>query len=126
MARYKTITMSPRFLPVVLEDQLAHGSFAHALHHLVDLLDLSTLDTHYRNDKTGATAHSPAMLLKAVLLAYSQGNVSSRAIEPACRDDELFTAITGDSKPHFATIAWLHFSKSHQSLTRATRPISAS
>jgi len=45
------------------------GSFAHALHHLVDLLDLSSFDTHYRNDKTGATAHSPAMVLKAVLLA---------------------------------------------------------
>ena len=38
MARYKFVDMSPRFLPVVLEDQLVPGSFAHAVHHLVDAL----------------------------------------------------------------------------------------
>jgi hypothetical protein len=41
MARYKLIDMSPRLLPVVLEDQLVPGSFARAVHHLVDQLDLS-------------------------------------------------------------------------------------
>jgi transposase len=75
------------------------------VHHLVDALDLSAFDTHYRNDVTGATAHAPGMLLKAVLLAYSQGMVSSRAIERACRDNVLFIALTGDAKPHFTTIA---------------------
>ena len=29
MARHKFVDMSPRFLPVVLEDQLVPGSFAH-------------------------------------------------------------------------------------------------
>ena len=105
MARYKQIDMSPRLLPVVLEDQLQPGSFAHALHHLVDLLDLSAFDAHFRNDDNGAPAHSPAMLLKAVLLAYSQSIFSSRAIERACRDTVLFVAMTGDAKPHFTTIA---------------------
>lgn len=105
MARYKFVDMSPRFLPVVLEDQLVPGSFAHAVHHLVDTLDLSGFDAHYCNDANGATAHAPAMLLKAVLLAYSQGIISSRKIERACRDNVLFIAITGDAKPHFTTIA---------------------
>jgi len=42
MVRYKTINMNPRLLPVVLEDQWVPGSFAHALHHLVDpSLDVS-------------------------------------------------------------------------------------
>jgi hypothetical protein len=50
MARYKHIDMSPRLLPVDLQAQLVPGSFAHALHHLVDQLDLSAFDTHYRND----------------------------------------------------------------------------
>jgi hypothetical protein len=50
-------------------------------------------------------AHDPAMLLRAVLLGYSQGLVSSRTIERACRDNVLFIAITGDAKPHFTTIA---------------------
>ena len=105
MARYKQIDMSPRLLPVILEDQLIPGSFAHAVHHLVDQLDLSRFDAHYRNDKAGCCAYAPSILLKAVLLAYSQGLVSSRAIERACRDNVVFVAITGDAKPHFTTIA---------------------
>lgn len=105
MARYRHIDMSPRLLPVDLQAQLVPGSFAHALHHLVDQLDLSVFDAHYRNDESGAPAHAPAMLLKAVLLAYSQGMVSSRSIERACRDNVLFIALTGDARPHFTTIA---------------------
>ncbi|QBB72028.1 IS1182 family transposase [Pseudolysobacter antarcticus] len=105
MARYKVVDMSPRLLPVDLEAQLLPGSFAHAVHHVVDALDLSLFDAHYRNDEVGASAHAPAMLLKAVLLAYSQGMISSRAIERACRDNVVFIAITGDAKPHFTTIA---------------------
>ena len=68
-------------------------------------LDLSEFDAHFRNDEVGAPAHSPAMLLRAVLLAYSLGMVSSRAIERACRDNVVFIALTGDAKPHFTTIA---------------------
>jgi transposase len=105
MARYKRVDMSPRLLPVDLEAQLVPGTFAHGLHHLIDELDLSAFDVQYRNDDTGAPAHDPAMLLRAVLLGYSQGLVSSRVIERACRDNVLFIAITGDAKPHFTTIA---------------------
>jgi len=53
MARYKFVDMSPRLLPVVLEDQWVPGSIAHAVHHLVDALDLSGFDAHYRNDANG-------------------------------------------------------------------------
>ncbi len=97
--------MSPRLLPVDLQAQLVPGSFAHALHHLVDQLDLFAFDAHYRNDERAALAHAPTMLLKAVLLAYSQGMVSSRSMERACRDNVLFIALTSDAKPHFTTIA---------------------
>jgi transposase len=105
MARYRPVDMSPRFLPVVLEEQLVPGTFADAVHRLVDVLDLSAFGAHYRNDAAGAPGHAPGMLLKAVLLAYSQGIVSSRRIERACRENVLFIAITGDAKPHFTTIA---------------------
>ena len=105
MARYRDIDMSARLLPVSLEAQIVPGSFAHAVYHLVGELDLAGFDAHYRNDETGAPAHSPAMLLRAVLLAYSQGIASSRAIERACRDNVVFIAMTGDAKPHFTTIA---------------------
>jgi transposase len=88
MARYRHVDLSPRLLPVDLDAQLVPGSFTHALHHLVDALDLTASDAHYPNDLHGAPAHSPAMLLKAVLLGYSQGLVSSRAIERACREPD--------------------------------------
>jgi hypothetical protein len=44
-------------------------------------------------------------MLKIVLLAYSRGVVSSRAIERLCRENVLFMAISGDSAPQFTTIA---------------------
>ncbi|MDK9725551.1 MAG: transposase [Sterolibacteriaceae bacterium MAG5] len=106
MARYKPIDTSPRFLAVDLERQLLPGSFEHALHHLIDRhLDLSGFDARYRNDRAGAAAYPPGLLLKVVLFAYSQGIVSSRGIERACREHVTFIALAGDSAPHFTTIA---------------------
>ena len=106
MARYKTIDLSPRFLAVDLEKQLLPGSFAHAVHHLLDHdFDLSGLDARYRNDETGASAYPPGMLLKIILCAYAEGVVSSRGIERLCRENITFIALSGDSAPHFTTIA---------------------
>ncbi|MDO9273654.1 MAG: transposase [Rugosibacter sp.] len=106
MARYKPIDTSPRFIAVDLERQLLPGTFEHALNHLIDHeLDLSGFDTRYKNDLTGASAYPPGMLLKIVLFAYSQGIVSSRGIERACREHITFIALSGDSAPHYTTIA---------------------
>ena len=106
MARYKVVDRSPRFLPVVLDAQLLPGSFEFALDYLIDHeLDLSALDERYRNDANGAPAYDPAIMLKIILLAYSRGMISSRAIERACRENVLFMAISGDSAPQFTTIA---------------------
>ncbi len=106
MARYKEVDRSPRFLPIVLEAQLMPGSFEHALDYLVDHeLDLGRLHARYRNDATGAPAYDPGVMLKIVLLAYSRGMISSRAIERACRENVQFMALSGDSAPQFTTIA---------------------
>jgi transposase len=106
MARYKIVDRSPRFLPIVLDEQLIPGSFEHALDVLVDTeIDLTRLGARYSNDGTGAPAYDPAVMLKIVLLAYSRGVVSSRRIERLCRENVLFMAISGDSAPQFTTIA---------------------
>src|SRR5215204_3648198 len=106
MARYKVVDRSPRFLPINLEAQLTVGSFEHALDVLVDEeLELSAFERWYCNDETGAPAYDPAVMLKIVLLAYSKGFVSSRAIETLCRENVVFMAISGDSAPQFTTIA---------------------
>lgn len=106
MARYKHIDTSPRLLAVDLQAQLLPGTFEHALNHLLDReIDLSAFDERFKNDASGASAYPPAMLLKVVLLAYSRGIVSSRAIERACREHVTFVALSGDTCPHFTTIA---------------------
>jgi len=106
MARYKHIDTSPRFLAVDLQRQLLPGTFEHALNYLLDhKLDLTFLDAKYNNDLTGASAYPPAMLLKVILFAYSQGIVSSRDIERACCEHVTFIALTGDTRPHFTTFA---------------------
>ena len=106
MARYKAIDTSPRFLAVDLSRQFLPGTFEHALNALLDQdIDLSAFDCRYGNDETGATAYPPAMLLKVILFAYSRGIVSSRGIERACREHVTFIALSGDSTPHFTTIA---------------------
>ena len=106
MARYKHIDTSPRFLAVDLQQQLLPGTFEHAMNHLIDHeLDLAGFDARYCNDVTGASAYPPAMLLKVVLFAYSMGIISSRSIGRACREHVTFIALSGDSGPHFTTIA---------------------
>jgi len=107
MARYRQVDMSSRFLAVDLSRQVLPGSFEYALSHLIDRLSLSAFESRYRNDAVGAPAYSPAVLLKIVLLAYSKGIMHSRDIEAACRENVVFMAISGDSHPHFTTLA--HF-----------------
>ena len=108
MARYKVIDHGPRFLPVDLSQQLLPGTFEHALNYLIDHeLDLTHFDERYHNDATGAAAYPPAMLLKIVLFAYANGIIGSRPIAQACIDHVTFIALSGDTQPHFTTIA--HF-----------------
>ncbi|MBE0588981.1 MAG: transposase [Hydrogenophaga sp.] len=106
MARYKLVDRNPRFLPVVLSEQIQSGTFEFALDHLVDNeLDLSALDARFCNDEAGASAYDPRVMLKIVLLAYSRGLISSRRIEAACLHNVQFIALSGDSQPSYTHIA---------------------
>ena len=44
-------------------------------------------------------------MLKIVLLAYSRGLISSRAIERACKQNVQFMALSGDLAPSYTHIA---------------------
>jgi hypothetical protein len=93
MARYTAVDRSPRFLPISLEAQLMVGNFEHALDVLVyEELELSAFERWYCNDETGAPAYDPGVMLKIVLLAYSKGVVSSRAIR-ACNEKKTRHAV---------------------------------
>jgi transposase len=106
MPHFKPVDYSPRFLAVDLSRQLLPGTFEYALHHLLDCeIDLSEIESRYSNDAVGASAYEPRMLLKLILLAYCHGIVSSRGIEAACRSNVQFMAISGDTQPHYSTLA---------------------
>lgn len=107
MARYKPVDSHlSKLLPVKFSEQILPGTFEYALNWLVDHeMDLSVFDGRYRNDEVGASAYHPAVLLKVVLLGYARGLTSSRDIERACRENVVFMALSGDTQPHFTTIA---------------------
>ena len=94
MPRFKTPDYGLKLIPVDFAQQVLPGSFEFALCHLVDNeLNLSTLRARYANDAGGAPAF--------------RGLISSRSIATACRTNVLFMAVSGDSAPHFTTVA--HF-----------------
>lgn len=98
--------MRPKFIPVNFSAQILPGTFEHALSALIDDdLDLSLFEAAFKNDEKGAPAYHPGVLLKIVLFGYSKGLTSSRAIEAACRHNIIFMALSGDTQPHFSTIA---------------------
>ena len=107
MARYKPYDLTQmKLIPVSYADQILPGTFEHTLCRLVDEeLNLSAFDEKFRNDANGAPAYDPRVLLKVVLFAYSKGITSSRRIARACRQNVVFMALSGDSQPHFSTIA---------------------
>lgn len=107
MARYKPVDRHlSKLLPVTFSEQIIPGTFEYAVNWLVDhKIDTHVFDARYRNDDTGAPAFDPAVLLKIVLLGYARGLTSSRAIERACRENVVFMALSGDTQPHFTTIA---------------------
>lgn len=82
MAKYKPYSSAQgQFIPVYFKKQIQKGTFEYTLNYLVDNeLDLSIFDQRFRNDETGAPAYDPRILLKIILIAYSRGITSSRAI----------------------------------------------
>ena len=107
MPRYrKRERKQSMLLPVCFEDQIQPGTFEYAIDYLVDNeIDLSGFESRYRNDETGAPAIHPGVLLKIVLFGYSRGIISSRPIAQACEENVVFMALSGDTRPHFTTIA---------------------
>lgn len=95
-------------IPISYEKQITTGTFEHAIDYLVENnIKMGIFEARYRNDETGATAYSPKVLLKIVLLAYSRGIMTSREIEKACQENIVFMALSGGQAPDFTTIA--HF-----------------
>lgn len=107
MPRYKEVNYNQmQWIGVSFDEQILPGTFEYTLNDLIDnAVDLSVFHQRYNNDKTGATAFNPAVLLKIVLYAYSRGITSSRDIEACCKQNIVFMALSANTRPHFTTIA---------------------
>ena len=107
MAKYKRYDYKQGLMIAVsLEDQLMPGTLEFAIHTLVERrMDMSVFDANYQNDEVGRSAYDPKILLKVVLLGYSRGLTSSRAIERACCENVLFMAMSCNQRPDHSTIA---------------------
>ena len=107
MANYKPdLSCQNAFIPVNFSEQILPGTFEYALCYIIEnKLDLSGFDVWYNNDKTGAAAYSPAVMLKIILLGYAHGLISSRRIARACETNIMFMSVSGDAQPHYTSIA---------------------
>ena len=107
MANYKPdLSCQNKFIPVNFSEQILPGTFEYALCYIVEnKLDLSGFDAWYNNDKTGAAAYPPSVMLKIILLGYAHGLISSRRIAKACETNIHFMSVSGDVQPHYTSIA---------------------
>jgi len=73
-------------VPFCFDEQILPDTFEYALLHWFEhIVDLSVFDAHYANDKLGACAYHPKVLLKTVLFAYARGLIGSWRTERAGR-----------------------------------------
>jgi len=106
MAKYKYYSYDQQLMiPVTFANQILPDTFEYTLNRVIDNLDLSVFDNNYCNDETGAPAYDPAILIKAILFAYSRGIITSRKIARLCEENIVCMALTADTRPHFTTIA---------------------
>jgi len=94
------------FVAISQADQIQIGTFEHAIQYLIDTkFDLSVFDKRYNNAKGGAAAYNPAVLLKIILLAYSQRLHIESSNSPQLQDECHLHGLSGFSEPHFTTLA---------------------
>ena len=107
MARYKdTEKNQGRFIPVIFEEQILPGTIEYAICDIIEHhIDLSVFEARYKNDKTGAPAVPPAVLLKLILVCYSKGIFTSRDMEHAAKTNITLMAVAEGLTPDHSTIA---------------------
>ena len=109
MAKYRSTDVSAGqgiFLSVNLKTQLLPGTFEYMLNELIGTkIDTSKFNENYKNDKTGASAIPPAVLLKLIIFGYYKGQISSRKIWKLNCENMVAKALTGDMDIHWTTIA---------------------
>jgi len=89
-------------LPPSLEEFVPEDHEARIVSDVVEAIDLSRLMEEYAGG--GAPAYHPAMMLKVLIYAYSQGIYSSRAIARELKTNTAFMYLSGRGRPDFRTL----------------------
>ena len=109
MARYRQSNVAPGesiLLSVNLSEQLLPGTFEHMINEIIGtIINISIFDQKYKNDKTGASAVPPVVLLKLIIYSYFNGINSSRRICKLSQENIIAKALTTDMSIHWTTIA---------------------
>ena len=95
-------------MPPSVQEWVRDDSLARFVSEIVDGMDargrLDSFYAPYRVDGWGAAAFHPAMMLKVVLYAYTNGVTSSRRIEAMLEVDIGFRFLAANNQPDFRTI----------------------
>ena len=97
-------------LPPSLSDWIPEGHLARFVSDVVDELDLSDIESSYREER-GFPPYDPRMMTKLLLYAYATGTYSSRRIANKLVDSVAFRFLAAGNAPDFRTIC--RFRKVH-------------
>ena len=91
-------------MPPSLRNWLGEGHLAWFILDALEQMELSEFYAAYRNDRWGAAAYDPTMMVGVLLYAYCQGLRSSRKIARALGEDVGFRVIAANQQPDFRTL----------------------
>jgi transposase len=106
MGKFKEPTASRNqliLMPHSLDEMVSQGEPVRLLSEVMDRLDYSRLESSYPGG--GCPAYPPRLLVKALTLAYSMGQRSSRKIAEALQVDLRYIWLAEGLKPDFRTLA---------------------
>ncbi|MDR1469221.1 MAG: transposase [Spirochaetaceae bacterium] len=76
------------------------------MNYLIDRFDLSAFDAAFRNDRLGAPAYPPDVMLKIIFYCYSRGIITGRPIEYTCKTNIIVKNLARDAEPDHDTITY--------------------
>jgi Transposase and inactivated derivatives len=93
----------PYLLPPSLDELVPQDHPTRIVNQIIDAMDLGELYGSYKGG--GTSSYDPRMLLKVLILGYSQKIYSSRRIARAIRENVAYMWLAGGNTPDFRTLA---------------------
>jgi transposase len=92
-------------LPPSLRDWLPEDHLVYCVSDVVDELDLSAIESVYKEEDRGQPPYHPRMMVKVLLYGYCVGVFSSRRIQKRLTEDVAFRVLAAGNQPDFRTIS---------------------